>query len=256
MPSFTSITLLSLAAIGSLAAPAKRDGNWYGDQGLTADEAAAVAAGYGQLIRQYSTDLANQLLTPDFVDYSEGVNTLINSCPQGPSAQPLPLLSATFSNRAQFEQGQGEQPPINFEQLNLWYNSNSVTIRWKTTNTANITDVKPVVGLITMEVVKSVDSTQYPHQISTVYSEFDSGAWLQNLQEAGICSGSNAEPVPNPGASSAPAAPAPTISFSAPAKDGQPTPVVTEVATAYTTAYATETCTGTAAATWRPRFMV
>ncbi|EME84039.1 uncharacterized protein MYCFIDRAFT_195207 [Pseudocercospora fijiensis CIRAD86] len=252
MLSYTSIFLISLAAIGSLAAPAKRDGNWH-DQGLTASEAASVAAGYGQLIRQYSTDLANQLLTPNFTDYSEGVNTLINSCPQGPSAQPLPLLSATFSTRAQFEQGQGEQPPINFEQLNLWYNPNSVTIRWKTTNTVNLTDAKPVIGLITMEVVKAVDSTVYPYQISTVYSEFDSGAWLQNLQEAGICSGSNVEPVPNPGA------PAPTATYSAPAKDAQPTPpVVTEIATAYTTAYATETCTETAAAaaTWRARFMV
>ena len=211
MVSVTSITLLSLAAIGSLAAPAKRDGNWHGDQGLTADEAAAVAAGYGQLIRQYSTDLANQLLTPDFMDYSEGVNTLINSCPQGPSAQPLPLLSATFSNRAQFEQGQGEQPPINFEQLNLWYNSNSVTIRWKTTNTAPIPNPKPVIGLISMEVVKNQNaSAEYPWLIDTVYSEFDAGAWLQNLVEAGICS-TNAG-LPSTGNSTCSAAPSNTSS--------------------------------------------
>jgi hypothetical protein len=40
-----------------------------------------------------------------------------------------------------------------------------------------------------MEVVKNkLAGAEYPWLISTVYSEFDAGAWLQNLVEAGICS--------------------------------------------------------------------
>lgn len=265
---FTSLSLLSLAALGTLAAPFRRDGGWgngtNGDGvGLTQDDANLIASKYAELIRTYTKATADAILTPDFIDYSESVNTLINSCPQGPSAHPLPLLQATFDSRAKFEQGQGEQPPINFEQLGLWYNSNAVTIRWKTTNTVNLTDAKPVVGIIVMDVVKSIDSNLYPYQISQVFSEFDSGAWLQNLQNAGICSGATAEPVPDGAFSAAPASPAASTTpapappaAEVPGSDASPTPVVTEVATAHTTAYATETCTETAAATWRPRFMV
>jgi hypothetical protein len=39
-----------------------------------------------------------------------------------------------------------------------------------------------------MEVIKNQNGTTYPWLIDTVYSEFDAGAWLQNLVEAGICS--------------------------------------------------------------------
>jgi len=57
-----------------------------------------------------------------------------------------------------------------------------------TTNTAPIPDPKPVVGIITMHVVPSPSGSKYPYLIDNVNSEFDSGAWLQNLVDAGICS--------------------------------------------------------------------
>ena len=68
-----------------------------------------------------------------------------------------------------------------------------MTIRWRTTNTVNVTDllptategVRPVIGLITMEVTEGSESNAW--KIHTVYSEFDAGAWLQNLMDADIC---------------------------------------------------------------------
>ena len=191
MVSFTSLALLSLAAIGSIAAPAveKRSGTWHNHGScLTDAQAKHVADQYGELIRAYSDELANEVLAKDFIDYSESVNTLINTCPQGSAAKPLPLLTPTFSNRAQFKKGQGQQPAINFNILNLEHNCQTITIRWETTNTAPIPSPRPVVGLILIEVVESGDDCEEPWLIHTVYSEFDSGAWLQNLQEAGICS--------------------------------------------------------------------
>jgi hypothetical protein len=118
MVSFTAATLLALAA-GALAVP---KGLWHHKSGcMTADEAQQVATNYGDLISSYSDELATAALAKDFTDYSESVNTLIDTCPQGSAAVTLPLLSASFNNRKQFEQGQGQQAPINFIQQQLWY---------------------------------------------------------------------------------------------------------------------------------------
>jgi hypothetical protein len=187
MPSISSIALFSLAALGAIAAPAekRRPGH---RQCVSDAEADQIATSYATLITSYSDALADAVLATNFTDYSESVNTLINSCPQGDAAKPLDLLAPTFTSLEQFKIGQGQQPSINFERLNLWHSCDTVIIRWKTTNTAPIPNPKPVVGLISMEVIKNQNATTYPWLIDTVYSEFDAGAWLQNLVEAGICS--------------------------------------------------------------------
>jgi hypothetical protein len=185
MPSISSIVLFSLAALGAVAAPAER--RHYGrGQCVTDAEADQIATAYADLIVSYSDALADAVLAENFTDYSESVNTLINSCPQGDAAKPIPLLAPTFTSREQFKIGQGQQPSINFERLNLWHSCDTVIVRWQTTNTAPIPEPKPVVGLISMEVIKNQNTTSsYPWIIDTVYS---AGAWLQNLVEAGICS--------------------------------------------------------------------
>ena len=246
MVSFTAAALFSLAAIGTLAAP-RMEKRWHDRSDCMCEaDAQRVANNYGTLIASYSDELANAALAKDFTDYSEGVNTLINTCPQGAAAQPLPLLSATFSSRKQFEVGQGEQPAINFNILDLEYNCNSVTIRWETTNTAPIPNPRPVVGLIVLKTEKSKPGHSEPWIVHTVYSEFDSGAWLQNLEQAGICSVAEAgsptiqlpsgtAPAPTatvyasasaPAVSSAPAAPssyvAPVSSAAAPSSYATP----------------------------------
>ena len=59
--------------------------------------------------------------------------------------------------------------------MNLWYTCDTVFIRWRTT----VQDGAPeeVTGIIAIE-------TAYEHDeylIQTVYSEFNSGAWLVDL---------------------------------------------------------------------------
>jgi len=188
MPSFSSVALFSLAVLGAVAAPAEKRHYARDAQCVSSAEADEIATDYAELIVNYSDALADAVLAVNFTDYSESVNTLINSCPQGDAAQPLPLLAPTFTSREQFKIGQGQQPSINFERLNLWSTCDTVIVRWQTTNTAPIPEPKPVVGLISMEVIKNTNGTGKPWSIHTVYSEFDAGAWLQNLVEAGICS--------------------------------------------------------------------
>nr|POE63439.1 hypothetical protein CFP56_04342 [Quercus suber] len=188
MPSFTTIASFSLLAVSALATPLVNRDLEKRSYCLNDDDAQLIANNYGTLIAAYSPSLADQVLSPDFTDYSESVNTLINECPQGDAAKTLPLLSATFSNRTAFEIGQGQQPAINFQQLNIWHSCDTVMIRWMTTNTAPITSPRPVVGMITMETCPAAAGAPFPYLIDTVYSEFDAGAWLANLEDAGICS--------------------------------------------------------------------
>lgn len=186
MPSLHALLVSGLMAAGAFARPSmvKRYNDGYC---LAESEAQQVADNYAQLIRSYSLDLANAALDVDFTDYSESVNTLINECPQGSAAISLPLLSPSFTNRSAFELGQGQQASINFQQLDIWHSCDTVIIRWETTNTANITNVKPVVGVIVMETSLAPAGNQYPYLIKKVFSEFDAGAWLSNIQAAGFC---------------------------------------------------------------------
>jgi hypothetical protein len=83
-----SIAVVLFAAATAFAAPAQCC--------MSAKQAQAVANNFGSLISSYSKELANKALTKDYTDYSESVNTLIDSCPTG-TDQPLPLLNPTFT---------------------------------------------------------------------------------------------------------------------------------------------------------------
>jgi len=167
----SSIIAAAAFAIGAIATPLiqKRDCN---DTCMTYDQAQVVANNFKSLIASYSNSLADQVLTADFTDYSDSVTELINSGCTGPQA----LGSATFNSRASFEAGQAAQPAIPFEILNLWYAcTGPVVIRWKSAQSPEL-----VTGNIVMETERSTTGSE-PWLIKTVYSEFNSGAWLVNL---------------------------------------------------------------------------
>ncbi|KAK4541063.1 hypothetical protein LTR36_008288 [Oleoguttula mirabilis] len=169
-------TMIAAAAfaIGAIATPTfpviqKRDCN---DTCMTYDQAQVVANNFKTLIASYSDALADQVLTVDFTDYSDSVTELINSGCTGPQA----LGSVTFDSRAAFEAGQAAQPAIPFEILNLWYACEGpVVIRWRSAQTPQL-----ITGNIVMETTRSANTSE-PWLINTVYSEFNSGAWLVNL---------------------------------------------------------------------------
>ena len=146
---------------------------------MTSADAAKVAATFKATIDQpFSTSLVDAAFTSDFTDYASGVNPLIDS---GCTA-PLSLTSATFTSRDAFIKGQSSQQPINFDILNTWNNCDTVMLRWR--GSGNLGPVQPnedVTGMIVIEAVPSTTSASYPWLIQTVYSEFNSGAWLYDL---------------------------------------------------------------------------
>jgi len=52
-------------------------------------------------------------------------------------------------------------------------------MRWRSRPALNATE--EVTGIVVLETVPSVPGSRYPHKIETVYSEFNSGAWLVDL---------------------------------------------------------------------------
>ena len=71
--------------------------------------------------------------------------------------------------------GQGGQPSIPFKTLALWHTCDTVVIRWRSAQSP-----EQVTGIIVIETEYQKSKTN-PFLIKTVYSEFNSGAWLVNL---------------------------------------------------------------------------
>lgn len=143
-------------------------------------DALRVADNFRDLIgKPFNTSLASSALAPSFTDYSDSVIELINSGCAG----PFPLGAPTFTNRTSFISAQSHQAPIPFTILNLWNTCNTVILRWRSSPGPGF--VKPeqaVTGIIVLETQASLNqSSSEPFLISTVYSEFNSGAWLVDI---------------------------------------------------------------------------
>ena len=167
------------------ATPAKRG---Y-DNCLSAAEATVVANNFRATIAEpFSASFVRSTFTVDFEDFSDSVNELINAgCPTGNAT----LGAATFPSRKAFITGQGGQAPILFTILDIWYNCNTVIMRWTTPYpgsgpTALATSAQEeVTGIIVLEVVcnerNDGSAATNPWLINRTYSEFNSGAWLYDL---------------------------------------------------------------------------
>jgi len=168
--------LCAVAAIAKPVSLARSDVDPCDDDAppcMTYEQASTVASNFRELIVNYSNASAQAYLTTNFTDYSSSVNTLIdNGC-----STPQPLDAATFVGLAAFESGQGGQPSIPFDTLNLWHTCDTVIIRWRTNTGSGPEDVT---GIIVMETTYQGGDDE-PFLINTVYSEFNSGAWLVDL---------------------------------------------------------------------------
>jgi hypothetical protein len=145
---------------------------------LLDDEATKLANNFKSLILAYSKANAEAFLTKDFTDYSDSVNELINNgCPDGPAKLGTP----TFTSLSAFEAGQSSQPSIPFQILNIWHGCRDVALRWRSSAPGFVQPEQPVTGIIVLEVIPNGIFSAQPWLIKTVYSEFNSGAWLYDL---------------------------------------------------------------------------
>ncbi|TKA73889.1 hypothetical protein B0A55_03786 [Friedmanniomyces simplex] len=183
------IASTALLALGAIAAPnggQPWNGWGYNGNGRCMNDAQAniVANNFRDLIAAYTNSLANAVLTPNVQDYSDSVIELIDGgCPSGPDA----LGSATFNSRANFEAGQGGQPNITFELLNVWHNCDTVSLRWRSSEPNPGPGPAPAVqeqvtGIVVLETTFNGWQSAQQFLINTIYSEFNSGAWLYDLE--------------------------------------------------------------------------
>ncbi|TKA56739.1 hypothetical protein B0A55_12387 [Friedmanniomyces simplex] len=137
---------------------------------LSQSDVTTLSTHFGDLVSGYTQKLANQTLTTDFMDYSESINTLIDSAGTTPNA----LLGLTFTSRASFETLSAAQPSVPFQVQNTWYNCDTITIRWLSTQSP-----QRVVGISVLQTVyrpRQGNATNF--KINEVWAEFDSAAWL------------------------------------------------------------------------------
>jgi hypothetical protein len=143
---------------------------------LTEHAAHRVATNFRSTITDYTPALAARVFSENFTDYSDGVNELMNNgCPNGPKT----LGSPTFSSLAEFQAAQATQPTIPFEILKIWHNCDTVFLRWRSVAPGFVQPEQQVTGIIVLET--SCSSGKEPFIIDTVYSEFNSAAWLYDL---------------------------------------------------------------------------
>lgn len=92
------------------------------------------------------------------------------------------LGSLTFDSKQAFLDGQGAQPPVPFDILNTWNTCDTVILRWRShqkpdqVQGVSIAIVRPV-----MEGEEGGVGATGKYQIKTIFAEFNSGAWLNNL---------------------------------------------------------------------------
>ncbi|TKA74197.1 hypothetical protein B0A55_05137 [Friedmanniomyces simplex] len=137
---------------------------------LLPSDATTLSTNFGKLVSNYSNKLANETLTANFIDHCESVNTLMNAGGTAPHA----LLGDTFSSRAAFEAASAAQPSEPFAVQNMWYNCDTITVRWESAQTP-----QPVVGISVLH-TKFTGVLGNP-SLFQIDEAFDSGAWLVNL---------------------------------------------------------------------------
>ena len=113
-----------------------------------------------------------------FHDYSDGVNELINAGCEGPQKLGMP----TFASREEFIQGQSTQRPIPFKILKVWHSCSEVMMRWRSPAPGSAKPEQEVTGLVVIETQPNSEAgSDQPFLMETVYSEFNSGAWLYDI---------------------------------------------------------------------------
>lgn len=158
---------------------------------MSRDDAIKTAATFQSLIQGYTKEQALAALTPDFVDYSSAVSIIINRGGSGPEDVTAPI----FTSRDEFMGGHGTQEPIPFETLKVWSTCDGVvSMVWRSIRSAqgqeNETAAIPVTGTAVLETeptelsegieLERAVAGGYNYRIHTLWSEFNTAAWLVN----------------------------------------------------------------------------
>lgn len=140
---------------------------------LSNADATSLVNSFQSLISNYTTATAEKVLSSDFTDTSDSINSLAG----------YPLGSTTFPSKAAFEAGQGSQQAVPMSILAIdEVACTSVAFRWAITINPTLPVVKGINSMIA-----SYNSTQKAWQIKQMFSEFNSCQWMNLI--GGTCKG-------------------------------------------------------------------
>lgn len=158
---------------------------------MSREDAIKTAETFQSLIQGYTREEALAALTPDFIDYSSAVSIIINRGGSGPEDVTAPI----FTSRDEFMEGHGTQEPIPFETLKVWNNCEGVvSMVWRSIRSGqgqeNESAAVPVTGTAILETeptelsegieLERAQAGGYNYRIHTLWSEFNTAAWLVN----------------------------------------------------------------------------
>lgn len=165
------LNILSVLALASASALPNYPGPQQGC--LSADVAAEIVNDFLSLIGNFNLDLANLLIADSFVDTSDSIDYLAG----------IPLGSPTFPSKAAFEAGAGSQGPlaISLIKLDAFTCDGVIAFRWIAYPESGQLEVKGINVLYTVNGGDTSSVGPGGWQISQVFSEFNSAAWIVDL---------------------------------------------------------------------------
>lgn len=170
MRSFVAVAAAATLFSSVQAAPWRMGPFWWGNinpaKCLTQASVDYLTDGFAGLISAYSNENAQTLLSDDFIDYSDSINSLIGA----------PVGVPTFPNKAAFMAGQGAQPPVpmNITAIEA-FNCDTISLRW----TAGL-QPEPVKGMTVLK-ASNAQGQKDTWQISVIFTEFNSISWLKDI---------------------------------------------------------------------------
>lgn len=168
------LTLVALAS--ALPSGHARRG---GDDGecIPYDTAVKIVYDFVSTLTAFNDDVANNLLGPSFTDTADSINFLAGN----------PLGSVTFPSKAAYIAGQGSQPAIGLDVLNIdAVTCDVIVFRWQAYVGLQIDPAKGISVLYAVQSGSDSDTVgPTGWQLGTLYSEFNSAAWVVDV--GGTC---------------------------------------------------------------------
>jgi len=138
----------------------------------------------------YNQAVSDETLDVNFVDISDSINFM---------SLQVALGAVSFNSKGAFDGGQGSQPPVALDVLNIWPSCDSVTWRWRISSTT-----LPVTGI-------SHFTVSDEGLITKNWVEFDNAAWLQSYGQN--CSFGSQSGAPGPQVVTPPASKRATLTY-------------------------------------------